>query len=74
MRLLFFCALCKKRGVNRTLAAKLEYPGRMHFISFATPPTKEGHEVHSEHETGRTNATMMFLMSSAVFHAARPVF
>ena len=52
--------------MNRTLAAKLEYPGRMHFISFATPPMKEGHEVHSEHETRRTNASMMIHVPSAL--------
>ena len=52
--------------MNRTLAAKLEYPGRMHFISFATPPTKEGHEVHSEHETRRTDASSMLHISSAL--------
>ncbi len=62
----YFCALCKKRGVNRTLAAKLEYPGRMHFISIATPPTKKGHEVHSEHKTRRTNASIMIHMPSVL--------
>ena len=47
----FFCALCKQRGVNHTFAARLEYPGHVRFICFATSSTKAGHEVHSEHET-----------------------
>ena len=52
--------------MNHTLAAKLEYPGHVRFISFAAPPTKAGHEVHSEHETRRTDASSMLHMSSAL--------